>query len=142
MLAFAMPRPRLTLPDAAALDEARAFYEAHGGHEFAHLTLLGDKYLFRPDSGDALIAYGAVRNRLVALGDPAGEPAAVEHAVLAFRQFADRYGCVPVFYEVGESNLHLYHDHGFALFKLGEQALVPLADFSLRGRNATTCAGP
>jgi phosphatidylglycerol lysyltransferase len=133
-LAFAMPRPRLALPDAVALDRARDFYETHGGHEFAHLTLLGDKYLFEPAGGGALIAYGRTRNRLVALGDPAGAPAAVEDAVLAFRQFADRYGCVPVFYEVSETNLHLYHDHGFALFKLGEQALVPLADFSLRGK--------
>ena len=140
-LTFAMPRPRLSLPDAAALDQARAFYLAHGGHEFAHRTLLGDKYLFTPDSGDALIAYGCIRNRLVALGDPAGAPAALENAVLAFRQFADRYGCVPVFYEVSEINLHIYHDHGFALFKLGEQALVPLGDFSLRGKRRDDLRG-
>ena len=133
-LAFAMPRPRLALPDAAALQQAREFYVAHGGHEFAHLTLLGDKYLFYAPDGKALIAYGCIRNRMVALGDPAGVPAAAEGAVLAFRQFADRYGCVPVFYEVGENNLHLYHDHGFGLFKLGEQALVPVAQFSLRGK--------
>lgn len=133
-LTFAMPRPRLVLPDAAALDEAKAFYSTHGGHEFAHLSLLGDKYLFHTPTRDALIAYGSIRNRLVALGDPAGAPAALEGAVLAFRQFADRYGCVPVFYEVSEANLHLYHDHGFGLFKLGEQALVPVGDFSLRGK--------
>ena len=133
-LAFAMPRPRLTLPDTAALDAAQDFYLAHGGHAFAHLTLLGDKYLFYPPDRSALIAYGRTRNRLVALGDPAGAAGSIEGAVLAFRQFADRYGCVPVFYEVSETNLHVYHDHGFALFKLGEQALVPLADFSLRGK--------
>lgn len=133
-LAFAMPRPRLALADSSALDEAKAFYAAHGGHEFAHLTLLGDKYLFHPPARDALIAYGSIRNRLVALGDPAGAPAALEGAILAFRQFADRYGCVPVFYEVSEANLHLYHDHGFGLFKLGEQALVPVQEFSLRGK--------
>ncbi len=133
-LAFSMPRPRLLLPGTAALDEARTFYTVHGGHAFAHLTLLGDKHLFHTADRDALIAYGAIRNRLVALGDPAGAPAALEGAVLAFRQFADRYGCVPVFYEVSEANLHLYHDHGFGLFKLGEQALVPVADFSLAGK--------
>jgi phosphatidylglycerol lysyltransferase len=133
-LAFSMPRPRLVRPDDAALEQARSFYAERGGHEFAHLTLLGDKYLFYTPERDALIAYGTIRNRLVALGDPAGAASAVEGAVLAFRQFADRYGCVPVFYEVSEANLHLYHDHGFGLFKLGEQALVPLADFSLRGK--------
>ena len=133
-LAFSMPKPRLVRPNDAALEQARTFYASQGGHEFAHLTLLGDKYLFYTPERDALIAYGAIRNRLVALGDPAGAPSAVEGAVLGFRQFADRYGCVPVFYEVSETNLHLYHDHGFGLFKLGEQALVPMADFSLRGK--------
>ena len=133
-LAFSMPRPGLIRPDNTELETARAFYTAHGGHEFAHLTLLGDKYLFHPPGQDALIAYGSIRNRLVALGDPAGAPAALEGAILAFRQFADRYGCVPVFYEISETNLHMYHDHGFTLFKLGEQALVPVQEFSLRGK--------
>src|SRR5690606_31758420 len=43
-----------------------------------------------------------------------------------------------VFYGVGADQLHRYHDHGFALFKLGEQALVPLADFSLTGKKRGT----
>lgn len=133
-IAFAMPRPRLALPDPADLAQAREFYIARGGHEFAHLTLIGDKHLFYTARHDALIAFGAIRNRFIALGDPAGDPTAREHAIPEFRQFADRYGCVPVFYEVSEANLHLYHDHGFGLFKLGEQALVPLRDFSLSGK--------
>ena len=137
-IAFAMPRPRLTLPDRRELAAARHFYVANGGHEFAHLTQLGDKSLFYTADRDALIAFGAVRNRLVALGDPAGAPAARARAILEFRQFADRYGCVPVFYGVGADQLHRYHDHGFALFKLGEQALVPLADFSLTGKKRGT----
>ncbi|GAB4352994.1 MAG: virulence factor family protein [Immundisolibacter sp.] len=66
-----MPRPRLVLPETEALDAARDFYRTHGGHAFAHLTLLGDKYLFYAPDRRALIAYGRTRNRLVARIDPA-----------------------------------------------------------------------
>jgi lysylphosphatidylglycerol synthetase-like protein (DUF2156 family) len=39
----------------------------------------------------------------------------------------------PLLYEVGYERLHLYLDLGLSLFKLGEEARVPLAEFSLEG---------
>jgi phosphatidylglycerol lysyltransferase len=39
-----------------------------------------------------------------------------------------------VFYQVSEDNLSLYHDNGFDLLKLGEKALVPLAQFTTTGK--------
>jgi phosphatidylglycerol lysyltransferase len=45
----------------------------------------------------------------------------------------DRYAARPVFYHVRDDSLPLYVDMGLALFKLGEDALVPLADFGVEG---------
>ena len=87
-----MPGPPLRLPTSAELEEARAFVETWGGHAFTHVMFMGDKYLF----------YAAGRRALI--------------------DFADRYDRVPVFHEVTDRYLHRYHDHGFSLFKLGEQA--------------------
>jgi phosphatidylglycerol lysyltransferase len=95
---------------------------------------MGDKYLFYPSSGAALIQYGVVRNRMITLGDPAGDASALEDAIREFREFAYQYNRVPVFYQVDEDHVHHYHDAGFALLKLGERAFVPLADLSLRGK--------
>ena len=39
-----------------------------------------------------------------------------------------------MFYEVSRHHLHLYVDLGLAMFKLGEEARVPLAQMSLEGR--------
>ena len=119
---------------AVELERARAVYGAHGGGEFAHLTFMGDKHLFWAADGNAVVAYGSVRDRLVALGSPAGPESAIKRAILDFRQFADAQDRVPVFYEVLEPDLSLYHDLGFDLFKLGELATIRLDEFTLAGK--------
>jgi phosphatidylglycerol lysyltransferase len=131
---FAVKRPALHLPDHAELERARNLYQAHGGGEFAHLTFMADKHLFWAADHQAVIAYGSIRDRLVALGSPCGTDAGIDRAILDFRHFADAQDRVPVFYEVLEPDLSRYHDHGFDLFKLGELALVELAEFSLAGK--------
>jgi len=131
---FAVRRPPLKLPDRNELERARKVYLEHGGGEFAHLSFMGDKHLFWSADGHAAVAYGAVRDRLVALGSPAGPETAIKRAILDFRQFADAQDRVPVFYEVLEPDLSLYHDLGFDLFKLGELATVRLDEFTLAGK--------
>lgn len=131
---FAVRRPPLKLPDRTDLERARVVYNESGGGEFAHLSFMRDKHLFWSADGRAVMAYGAVRDRLVALGSPCGPPSEIKRAILDFRRFADAQDRVPVFYEVLERDLSLYHDLGFDLFKLGELALVPLEEFTLVGK--------
>ncbi|MBK7730789.1 MAG: bifunctional lysylphosphatidylglycerol flippase/synthetase MprF [Gammaproteobacteria bacterium] len=131
---FRMPAPVLEYPDAETLDRTRELLETHGGNGFSHLVFMGDKYLFRPHNERALIQFGCIRDRLIALGDPCGDPQSCDTAILEFREFADAYDRVPVFYEVSEQNIHRYHDHGFSLFKLGEQAVVRIENFTLAGK--------
>jgi phosphatidylglycerol lysyltransferase len=131
---FAVRRPQPALPQSTELEEARELYRRHGGGEFGHMSFMGDKSLFWAGDRQAVVAYGTIRDRLVALGTPCGSDAAVSHAILDFRRFADSQDRVPVFYEVLEPELSRYHDHGFDLFKLGELATIRLADFSLTGK--------
>jgi len=126
--------PTLASTTDAELSEVRALLDRHGGDVFGHIVLMGDKHLFWPPDRRAVIAFGRIRDRLVALGDPLGDPAATDAAVGAFRDYADRYGMLAVFYEVGEPEVHRYHDAGFALFKLGEAAWVATETFTLEGR--------
>ncbi len=131
---FAVRRPPLKLPDRSELERARAVYAQHGGGEFAHLSFMGDKALFWSGDHGAVVAYGVVRDRLVALGSPSGPEQAIKRAILDFRQFADAQDRVPLFYEVLEPDLSLYHDLGFDLFKLGELATIRLNEFTLAGK--------
>jgi phosphatidylglycerol lysyltransferase len=97
----------------------------------AKLALLGDKqFLFSADAS-AFVMYGTQAQSLVAMGDPVGAEAARAELVWSFRELAERYRYKAVFYEV--EDLSLYLDAGFLLLKLGEEARVPLGDFSLEG---------
>jgi phosphatidylglycerol lysyltransferase len=100
---------------------------------FAHLALLGDKrFLFSPE-GEAFIMYAVEGRSWIAMGDPVGADLHWPELIWKFRELSDRYGGRTVFYEVGHQSLHLYLDLGLSLLKLGEEARVPLADFSLEG---------
>lgn len=134
-LFFRLPRPDDSRLDSAALVAASEFLNRHGGSPFAHLVLAGDKQLFYAVDDRVLIPYARIRHRLVALGDPNGDSTVFRDAIEEFYSFADRYDLEPVFYEVSETCLGLYHDLGFKLFKLGERALVPVTTFTLAGKH-------
>ena len=61
--------------------------------------------------------------------------------VWGFRELVDQYDGWPVFYQVDEECLPIYLDQGLTLLKLGEEARVPLEDFSLEGRIAKAPSG-
>ncbi len=139
---FRMPGPPPCLPDMARLEKARALLQQGAGHAFSHLLYMGDKHLFVTTNGQALIQYGRVRDRLVALGDPIALGEDFDTAITEFRAFADHYNHVPVFYQVAEERLHHYHDNGFSLLKLGEQAYVDVHDFTLAGKRGEPLRNP
>ena len=127
------PAPaRHDYPEQEAI--ARAERIVRQSHDVvANLALLGDKSLLFSDAGNAFVMYGISGRSFVALGDPIGAPRERQELAWQFRELADRHGAATVFYEVRMHNLPLYLDLGLSLLKLGEEARVPLADFSLSG---------
>ena len=67
------------------------------------------------------------------MGDPVGPEEERAELVWDFRELVDQYDGWPVFYQVAEECLPIYLDQGLTLLKLGEEARVPLPDFSLEG---------
>jgi phosphatidylglycerol lysyltransferase len=120
------------LPDAEALDKADRVI-AGVVSTSANLALLGDKALLFNEQGTAFIMYGIEGRSWVAMGDPVGPAEERPELAWRFRELCERHGGWPVFYEVGPEVLPLYLDMGLALTKLGEEARVPLANFSLEG---------
>ncbi len=69
----------------------------------------------------------------ITMGDPVGPEEERAELVWDFRELVDQYDGWPVFYQVAEECLPIYLDQGLTLLKLGEEARVPLPDFSLEG---------
>ena len=98
---------------------------------------------------DGFVQYGVAGRSWIAMGDPVIADAllvarAGEHDAIAtlraradlawrFKAEADAHGGWPVFYDVSAETLPLYIDLGLTFLKLGEQARVDLATFSLEG---------
>ncbi|MDP4032698.1 MAG: bifunctional lysylphosphatidylglycerol flippase/synthetase MprF [Pseudorhodobacter sp.] len=122
------PRP----PDAAALARAARIVAA-GDVPDAAFALTGDKSLLFSGAGDAFLMFGVQGRSWIALGGPVGARDAFADLAWAFVDSARRAGARPVFYEVGEQDLPLMLDLGLSLHKLGEEAVVDLARFSLDG---------
>ncbi len=99
----------------------------------ANLALLGDKNLMFNAERTAFIMYQVSGHSWVAMGDPVGPPEACEPLAWEFLEKCDIMAVSPVFYQVKPQNLPLYIDLGLNLSKLGEEARVPLAAFSLEG---------
>jgi phosphatidylglycerol lysyltransferase len=127
------PAPPLPLPLPEELDRAAAIIgqqsSADGG-----LALTGDKPLMFSENGKAFVMFGRQGKSWIALSDPVGPRQDWDELVLRFLERAKESGARGCFYQVRPDALPLYLDAGLRLFKLGEYAWVPLAEFSLQGK--------
>lgn len=104
---------------------------------FPYLALLADKALLFNEARTGFVMYGVQGRTWVALGDPVGPKSEMSALVRTFLERCDDFGGVPVFYEIGKTNMHLYADFGLTFVKLGEEARVDLTAFTLQGPHAS-----
>ena len=126
------PRVRSAPPSADDLVRAASIVR-NQDHADANLVRMGDKSLLFSHDGTAFIMYGVHGTSWIALGDPVGPPSSGARLAWRFRELADRAGGQAVFYQVRPETLPIYLDMGMSLLKLGEEAIVPLDSFSLKG---------
>ena len=133
LLGVAPPQSRLK-PTEVELQEARQILMKSTDTE-GFLVLLGDKYLFWNPQRTAFIMYATTSQFWIAMGDPVGEPEAIEELLYQFLEQADHYGAKIVFSQATTEWLPAYLDLGLSLFKLGEEAKVDLTTFTLQGKH-------
>jgi phosphatidylglycerol lysyltransferase len=129
-------RPPLRVPhapNAAVLAHAQAIVCAQDNAS-ANLALLGDKSIMLSEEGDAFIMFARQGSSFIALGDAVGEPEAADELTWQFREMVSQEGGRIAFYQARSGNLPTYLDMGLAPLKIGEEAVVLLAGFSLEGR--------
>ncbi|PZQ65231.1 MAG: bifunctional lysylphosphatidylglycerol flippase/synthetase MprF [Phenylobacterium zucineum] len=118
--------------DDAALDAIRPLVNA-SPDTTAHLALIGDKALLRAPDNSAFLMYGAEGRSVVTMGDPIGDRDAGRRLLWRLKEIADAADARLVVYHGAPEWLVDYLDLGLSLLKLGEEAKVPLSDFSLEG---------
>lgn len=129
------PRKKIAMP----YDENRItnLLMTQGGNTDSQLVFLGDKdtYFYRQDDVDLVLFQYRIKNdKLIIMGNPAGDASYFEPAIEELIDVANRQGYKLVFYEVTEELVMILHNFGYDFFKMGEAAEVNLLDFSLTGK--------
>ncbi len=127
------------LPDGAliatALEEARRY----GRTTNPLLVACGDKVILRPSGQtEGFIAYRTAGPFLVAYSDPVCAPGMEREFLSAFLDLAADNDRDAILYQITPALLPAAHDFGFSFFKLGEEAIVDLDGFDLKGNKAKT----
>jgi len=123
-------RPEPAVASIEDLSRARAIIN-RSDNCLANAALTGDKRLLFNESADAFLMYQVSGRSWIALGDPVGSRGGAEDLVWYFRELSHRHAGHTVFYQTSAERLSLYADLGLAPLKVGDEARVPLADFSL-----------
>jgi phosphatidylglycerol lysyltransferase len=124
--------PEPALPGEAELARARPLVD-RAPESLSHAALVGDKELLFSPGDDAFLMYAIEGRSWVALGDPVGPERAATELAWRFREMSDRHHGWACFYQVGPAFLPRYLDMGLSVYRLGEEAIVPLEGFGLEG---------
>ena len=117
-------------------EDARRLLQGWGAAPMLYFALLADKrYLFsRPGEAEWGIAYRVMGRQALALGDPFGDPDAAPEAVGSYLALCRANGWKAALYQTTPDNLGVYAQAGLKAVKVGEDAQIALADFSLAGK--------
>ncbi len=115
-------------------EQREQIIEMYGGNFVSHLHYSTDKSYFINQAEDAFIMFQTHYDTIFVLGDPIGNKQSFRDLLYDFYNQANYYGYEIIFYQVKPDYLPLYHDFGNIFFKLGEEAVIPLNDFTISGK--------
>ena len=129
----ARPAGRLGQQDA---QRVRDLLARHGDRDsLGYFTLRSDKSVIWSPTGKSCIGYRVVSGVMLAGGDPLGDPEAWPGAIHAFLDEAARHAWVPAVMGCGELAAEVWcREGGLTALELGDEAVVEVAEFSLKGR--------
>ncbi|HSW98717.1 MAG TPA: phosphatidylglycerol lysyltransferase domain-containing protein [Candidatus Saccharimonadales bacterium] len=114
---------------------ARSLLEKHHGSSEDYFKLWPhDKLYFFNLAHTAGLAYSVFRGVALVAGDPFGERADFAALLASFDEFCRTNDWLPAFLHTEPQYTPLYKDAGFSLQKIGEEAVVDLAQFDSQVR--------
>ncbi|MCG3119361.1 MAG: Phosphatidylglycerol lysyltransferase [bacterium] len=132
---FALFRPVIylfrTVPHER--EHAAGIVRQHGRSSLDYFKWWPDKSIFFSTSGNSFVAYRVGANFAVALGDPVGPEAEMEQTIREFMEFCRENDWGIAFHQTLPDFLPIYKELGLRKLKIGDDAIVDLAAFTLAG---------
>ncbi len=114
---------------------ARRLVRSHGDDSLAFFSLRRDKNYFFSPTRESFLAYKVVAGVALVSGGPIGEPAEFRELLAEFRRVCHAQGWRLALLGVHADLLPVTEALGLRAIKLGDEAVVHPADFSLDGRS-------
>jgi lysyl-tRNA synthetase class 2 len=121
-------------PTAVDRARARTLVEEHGRDTLSYFALRRDKSYFFSSSRRSFLAYTVLGGSALVSGDPVGDRSELGELLERFREMAHGRGWRVAILSASEELLPLYRSAGLHAIKVGDEAIVRTAGFSLEGR--------
>ncbi len=126
------PKGLAPKPDAAELAQVEAILQLERRGD-AMLAFMGDKSLLFSESGRSFLMFGKRGRSWIALFDPVGPREEWTALIDRFIRLSQAHSGRAAFYQVRPDSLPYYLDAGLSVMKLGEDAVIALAAFNMKG---------
>jgi lysylphosphatidylglycerol synthetase-like protein (DUF2156 family) len=122
-----------TYRDADTADRARDIL-TRGGSTLSYMTTWPGNAHWISAEGRAAIAYRAIAGVAVTVGEPYGDPAALDSAIAEFVGFCEHRGLQVCLYSVTEQTRAATQRLGWKSMQIAEDTLLPLGDLQFAGK--------
>jgi len=135
-ITWALTRPIHQAHDRTRRDEmyVRLLLHAYGQSPVSYFSLMPDKSFFFDTSEEVVVVYKLVGNVPVVLSDPIGPEEKIAAALEDWLATCEENDWLPAFYQATERYLPVYQSAGLRLLKIGEDATIPLQNWTLSGK--------
>jgi lysyl-tRNA synthetase, class II len=128
------PLSQRVLQSAEERRAVRRLVRAHGDDSLAFFALRRDKNYFFSPTRKAFLAYKVVSGCALVSGEPVGDKAEIPELLAEFKRVCNARGWCLALLSVRKELLPVVRGLGFRAIKLGDEAVVRPATFSLEGR--------
>ena len=119
--------------DADAAAQARAIL-TRGGSTFSYMSTWPGNAFWISSDGRAAIAYRAIAGVALTVGEPYGDPAALDSAIPEFVSFCEHRGLRPCLYSVTARARAVTQRLGWRSVQIAEDTLLPLGQLQFAGK--------
>jgi phosphatidylglycerol lysyltransferase len=103
-------------------------------HSVSYFNLMNDKTYYITQAKDGVVSYKIKNSIAVVLGDPITKYLHDTPVLMKeFAFFTHTKGLRTAFYQIDQQSIYHYKKLGFKTLKIGEEAILKLADFNLEG---------
>ncbi len=133
MVQLCRPVAAVLLPETEERNKVAQMTHLYGKSSISYFALGSDKSYFLSSSGKAVLSYVLQGSTAVVAGDPIGPESEMEVIMKEFMVYCQQQDWTMVYWQVRAELADTYRKMGLHLLKIGEDAIINTASFTLKG---------